>query len=92
MESAVSNPMPSSVEDRTTAAHEFVFLLTKAEHYFYDHEAVKEPSTERASGNTKRFVATVGERGRLNTHLGSSVPYQPDGSGRNCRSATSRRS
>lgn len=36
-------PMPESVEDRPTRAHEFVFLLAKSEVYYYDHEAVKEP-------------------------------------------------
>ena len=38
-----SNPMPESAKDRPTRAHEFVFLMTTAERYFYDHEAVKEP-------------------------------------------------
>lgn len=42
---AKPNPMTESMQDRPTKAHEFVFLLTKREHYFYDHEAIKEPST-----------------------------------------------
>ena len=36
------NPMPESVRDRCTKAHEYVFLLSKSERYFYDAEAVKE--------------------------------------------------
>ena len=36
------NPMPESVTDRPTTAHEYIFLLTKAERYFYDAEAIKE--------------------------------------------------
>ena len=36
------NPMPESVTDRPTAAHEHIFLLTKSAKYYYDHEAVKE--------------------------------------------------
>ena len=36
------NPMPESVTDRPTKAHEYVFLLTKAARYYYDAEAVKE--------------------------------------------------
>ena len=36
------NPMPESVTDRPTKAHEYVFLLTKASRYYYDAEAVKE--------------------------------------------------
>lgn len=36
------NPMPESVTDRCTKAHEYVFLLSKSERYFYDQEAVME--------------------------------------------------
>jgi hypothetical protein len=36
------NPMPESVTDRPTKAHEYIFLLTKSERYFYDAEAIKE--------------------------------------------------
>jgi len=35
------NPMPESVQDRCTKSHEYIFLLTKQERYFYDAEAVK---------------------------------------------------
>jgi len=38
------NPMPESVTDRPTKAHEYVFLLTKRDRYFYDEEAVREPN------------------------------------------------
>jgi len=37
------NPMPESVTDRCTKAHEYLFLLSKSERYFFDHEAIKEP-------------------------------------------------
>jgi DNA modification methylase len=39
------NPMPESVYDRPTVAHEKIWLLTKGEEYFYDHEAIREPVT-----------------------------------------------
>jgi DNA modification methylase len=39
-----SNAMPESVTDRPTKAHEYLFLLSKSERYFYDHEAIKDPS------------------------------------------------
>lgn len=39
---AKPNPMPESVTDRCTKAHEYIFLLTKSERYYYDAEAVKE--------------------------------------------------
>jgi DNA modification methylase len=39
------NPMPESVKDRCTKAHEYVFLLSKSARYYYDYEAVLEPAT-----------------------------------------------
>ena len=38
------NPMPESVTDRCTKAHEYIFLLSKSQKYFYDSEAIKEPA------------------------------------------------
>lgn len=38
------NPMPESVSDRPTKAHEYIFLLTKSDRYFYDAEAIKTPA------------------------------------------------
>ena len=38
-----TNPMPESIQDRPTKAHEYVFLLAKSKKYFYDDEAIKEP-------------------------------------------------
>lgn len=50
---AKPNPMPESVRDRCTKAHEYVFLLSKSERYYFDHESIKEPgalsSVERLS-------------------------------------------
>ena len=37
------NPMPESVRDRCTKAHEYLFLLAKSERYYFDGEAIKEP-------------------------------------------------
>ena len=37
------NPMPESVKDRCTKAHEYIFLLSKNKNYYYDNEAIKEP-------------------------------------------------
>ena len=37
------NPMPESVADRCTKSHEYIFLLSKKPHYYYDHNAIKEP-------------------------------------------------
>ena len=38
------NPMPESVRDRCTKAHEYIFLLSKAPRYYFDSEAVREPA------------------------------------------------
>jgi len=46
---AKPNPMPESVTDRPTKAHEYVFLMTKSPRYFFDADAVREknaPSSE----------------------------------------------
>lgn len=37
------NPMPESVQDRCTKAHEYIFLLSKSQKYFYNNETIKEP-------------------------------------------------
>jgi DNA modification methylase len=42
------NPMPESVTDRPTKAHEYIFLLSKNERYYYDSDAIKEPVTGNA--------------------------------------------
>lgn len=38
------NPMPESVTDRCTKSHEYIFLLSKSERYYFDHDAIKEPA------------------------------------------------
>jgi len=56
------NPMPESVTDRCTKAHEYIFLLSKKPKYFYDAEAVKEicvePVREREKNNGESSVET----------------------------------
>jgi DNA modification methylase len=54
------NPMPESVEDRCTKAHEYVFLLSKSGRYFFDSEAMKEQASGRDPGNrTHKHVDRV---------------------------------
>jgi len=48
------NPMPESVRDRCTKAHEYIFLLSKSERYFFDSEAMREP-VQSTKGNGKSF-------------------------------------
>ena len=47
---AKQNCMPESVTDRPTRSHEYIFLLSKSERYFYDHEAIKEPCIYDVNG------------------------------------------
>ena len=53
------NPMPESVKDRPTKAHEYIFLMSKSGRYYYDADAIKihskQPNDDRGSrGNRKR--------------------------------------
>ena len=45
------NPMPESVTDRCTKAHEYIFLLSKSPRYYYDHGAIKERADKGAAGS-----------------------------------------
>lgn len=47
------NPMPESVKDRPTKAHEMIYLLAKSQHYYYDADAIKEPLAD-STMNDKR--------------------------------------
>lgn len=51
------NPMPESVQDRPTKAHEYLFLLTKSESYLYDAEAIAEPITDSTAIRLLQNVA-----------------------------------
>ena len=52
------NPMPESVTDRCTKAHEYIFLLSKNERYYFDHEAIKETV---AAGTAERYEYGFGK-------------------------------
>lgn len=48
------NPMPESVQDRCTKAHEYIFLLSKSPKYYYDNEAIKEETLTQDNQNRDR--------------------------------------
>jgi DNA modification methylase len=48
------NPMPESVTDRCTKAHEYLFLLSKSDRYFYDFAAMQEPANGGAHARRAR--------------------------------------
>jgi DNA modification methylase len=80
------NPMPESVTDRPTKAHEYIFLLTKSQRYYYDAEAVKEPATVGYNGSTFTDGKTAAARSHLSA-IGQGARKSQDGSsGRNRRS------
>jgi DNA modification methylase len=69
------NPMPESVRDRCTKAHEYVFLLTKSDRYFYDAEAVMEPASDNpvsAARRNRADFSTVGTKAIQGTGFGQS--------------------
>ena len=47
------NPMPESVKDRCTKAHEYIFLLSKNVKYYFDYEAIKEDAVGNSPNNKK---------------------------------------
>lgn len=69
------NPMPESVTDRCTKAHEYVFLLSKSPRYFMDPEGMKEPASDNAVSAARRNRAdfsTVGTKAIQGTGFGQS--------------------
>ena len=69
------NPMPESVTDRCTKAHEYIFLLSKKPKYFYDHEAVKEEAqNELEPTRNKRSVWEVTTKPYSGAHFATFPP------------------
>ncbi len=53
------NCQPESVRDRPTQAHEYLFLFSKSQDYFYDYQAVREPTDAGAGLRNRRSVWSV---------------------------------
>jgi len=53
------NPMPESITDRCTKAHEYIFLFSKSRRYYFDHESIKEPVAE---SSLKRLAQNVDQQ------------------------------
>ena len=69
------NPMPESVTDRCTKAHEYIFLLSKSPKYYYDNEAIKEESQLDASETkNKRSVWSVSPVAYKEAHFATYPP------------------
>ena len=63
------NPMPESVTDRPTRAHEHIFLLTKNQHYYYDYVAVRETNTALNTQRNLRDVWAINLKGSTDNHF-----------------------
>lgn len=82
-----TNAMPESVKDRCTRAHEYIFLLTKSERYFFDHQAMKEPVANAPSGPVTRNNANNFKR--ANSKRAQVIPNQQVGTHRADREESS---
>jgi DNA modification methylase len=89
------NPMPESVRDRPTRSHEYLFLLSKSERYYFDADSIKEPAIHGVP-NAPQSIASPHEQGFTrrvrNVGLGSSARPSKgvpniSGSRKACRSA-----
>lgn len=76
------SPMPESVRDRCTKAHEYIFLFSKSKRYFWDLFGSQEQSAGKASGNRSHKYADGSEQHRTKKNLGT----WDGGSKRNMRS------
>src|ERR1039457_6262186 len=87
------NPMPESVKDRPTRAHEQIFLLSKSPNYYYNHEAIKEPFSTDPKENYPKRARIIGRGAQPSSCAPVGNPQQdrsggfpPNGDGRNKRS------
>lgn len=72
---AKTNCMPESVRDRCTRSHEYIFLLSKQEHYYFDAEAISEPVQ---GATTKRLLQDLaGQAGSMKQQGRGSRPMKP---------------
>jgi DNA modification methylase len=86
---AKPNPMPESVTDRCTKAHEYVFLLTKSAQYFYDAAAVAEPLADSSVARLSQDIENQTGSYRANGGAKTNGPIRAVGdetTGRNKRS------
>ena len=61
------NPMPESVTDRCTKSHEYIFLLSKSQRYYFDYEAIQEEAT---SADKPRVFGANNQKGTLRNDIG----------------------
>jgi DNA modification methylase len=70
------NPMPESVTDRCTKAHEYIFLFSKKQKYYFNHEAIKEPVKEDWGTRNRTNGKYHNEGTGLTPHTGLEKSYE----------------
>jgi site-specific DNA-methyltransferase (cytosine-N4-specific) len=63
------NCQPESVKDRPTRAHEYLFLFSKSQDYFYDHKAILESATSRTGARNRRTVWSINTEPFADAHF-----------------------
>ena len=69
------NPMPESVRDRCTKAHEYIFLFSKQKNYFYDNEAIKEDAKDWGTRDRSKGKYTSNNDYGQTPHSGLTKSY-----------------
>lgn len=85
-----TNAMPESVRDRCTKAHEYIFLLSKSAHYYFDAEAIREPCG--AKGNARTFRGGGAYTGGRSFQNSARVERESNGNTENKTGRRNRRS
>jgi DNA modification methylase len=70
------NPMPESVQDRCTKAHEYIFLMSKSQKYYYDHESIKDPVKQDWGTRDRSDGKYHNEGSGLQPHSGLEKSYE----------------
>lgn len=70
------NPMPESVRDRCTKAHEYIFLLSKSRDYYFNNQAIKEPCKQDWGTRNRKNGKYHNEGSGLQPHGGLEKSYQ----------------
>ena len=81
------NPMPESVKDRCTKAHEYIFLFSKSKKYYFDNEAIKEDSVRAGKiPKGKKYSSELADDKIGGKHTRETLNEKPVASKRNKRS------
>jgi DNA modification methylase len=70
------NPMPESVQDRCTKAHEYIFLMSKSQKYYYDIESIKDPVKQDWGTRDRTDGKYHNEGSGLQPHSGLEKSYE----------------